>query len=166
MFDLKPLSEEAIPPALDKAVRYRLLNEPMQAESICLDILAIEPDNQEALINLVLALSDQFPQRLQSAFKEATEILPQLTDQYHRSYYEGILAERRANVHLQQGTPGCGHLAHHWFEQAMSQYEKATEIRPSGIDDPILRWNTCVRSIARHPEVKPEPEDSFHPLLE
>jgi len=166
MFDLKTLSKDAIPSALDKAVRYRLLNEPMQAESISLDILAIETDNQKALINLVLALTDQFPQRLQSAFKEATEALPRLTDRYHRTYYDGIIAERRANVHLHRGSPGCGHLAHHWFMQAMSRYEKAAEIRPSGNEDPILRWNTCVRSIKRHPEVKPVPEDSFHPLLE
>ena len=43
MFDLKPLSKDAIPAALAKAERYRLLNEPGEAESICLDVLRIDP---------------------------------------------------------------------------------------------------------------------------
>jgi hypothetical protein len=34
-FDLKPISIASIPRALEKAERYRLLNEPEQAESIC-----------------------------------------------------------------------------------------------------------------------------------
>jgi len=42
MFDLKPLSKNAIPAALAKAERYRLLNEPMQAASICEDVLRVE----------------------------------------------------------------------------------------------------------------------------
>ena len=60
MFELKPLHHEAIPAALEKANRYRLLNEPGAAESIYLDILEIEPENQEALKNIVLAMSDRF----------------------------------------------------------------------------------------------------------
>jgi hypothetical protein len=46
MFDLKPLSKEAIPAAIDKAMRYRLLNEPGEVESICLDVLQTDPHNQ------------------------------------------------------------------------------------------------------------------------
>jgi hypothetical protein len=38
-FKLKVLRTGAIPAALERAERYRLLNEPTQAESICLDIL-------------------------------------------------------------------------------------------------------------------------------
>jgi len=62
VFTLKLLHKEGIPAALDKAERYRLLNEPAEAESICLDVLAIEPDHQQALITLLLALTDQFEQ--------------------------------------------------------------------------------------------------------
>jgi len=50
MAELKRLHKDAIPAALEKAERYRLLNEPGEAESICLDILAVDPDNQRALI--------------------------------------------------------------------------------------------------------------------
>ena len=57
-FDLKSISVESIPEALKKVERYRLLNEPTLAESICLDILAIVPDHQQALISLLLARTD------------------------------------------------------------------------------------------------------------
>ena len=48
MFDLKPLSKDAIESALAKAERHRFLNEPDEAESICLDVLEVDPDNQPA----------------------------------------------------------------------------------------------------------------------
>lgn len=48
VFELKPLSKKAIPRAIEKADRYRLLNEPSDAESICLDVLAVDPENQRA----------------------------------------------------------------------------------------------------------------------
>ena len=60
MFELKSLHKEAVPAALERAKHYRLLNESGAAESICLDILQVEPDNQEALVTLVLAMSDRF----------------------------------------------------------------------------------------------------------
>jgi len=59
-FDLKHISVESIPEALAKVERYRLLNEPSHAESICLDILTIVPAHQQALISLLLARTDQF----------------------------------------------------------------------------------------------------------
>ena len=49
---------------LEKALRYRLLNEPLEAESICLDVLQAEPANQEALVTLVLARTDLFDERI------------------------------------------------------------------------------------------------------
>src|SRR5438094_6904346 len=62
MCALKPISQASITGALAKAQRYRLLNEPNEAESICRDILEVEPDNRQALISLTLALTDQIPQ--------------------------------------------------------------------------------------------------------
>ena len=49
MFELKLLSTGAIPAALAQAERYRLLNEPGEAESICLDVLRVDPEHQDAL---------------------------------------------------------------------------------------------------------------------
>ena len=58
MFELERISKDAIPASLEKAMHYRLLNEPLQSESICLDILEVEPENQQALVTLLLALSE------------------------------------------------------------------------------------------------------------
>ena len=60
MTELKKIHPEAVPHALERVERYRLLNQPRVAESICLDILAVDENNQQALIALLLALTDQF----------------------------------------------------------------------------------------------------------
>lgn len=119
MFELKPLSKEAIPAALEKANCYRFLNEPVEAESICLDILEVDPDNQQALITLVLALTDQFEHDLSQPFSKAVEIHQRLQEDYNRSYCHGIICERRAKAHLDRGGPGSGHIAYDWLHKAM-----------------------------------------------
>src|SRR3954464_14976470 len=96
MFTLKTLSPDCIPAALVKAVRYRLLNEPEQAESICKDILRVEPDNQEALTTLILAQTDRLTSARPVPAETIRELLPRLTGDYQRSYYAGIIAEREA----------------------------------------------------------------------
>src|SRR6476660_5455309 len=106
MSELKPLSREAIPAALEKAERYRLLNEPGEAESICLDVLKAEPENQQALITLLLAVSDRFGKGYGVGDAQVKELLDRLKGAYDRAYYTGILAERRAQARLAQGTPG------------------------------------------------------------
>src|SRR5919205_3139989 len=111
MFELKPLSKDAIEAALAKAERYRLLNEPSAAESICLDILAVEPDNQQARIVLVLALSDQVADA-SGAGARAAQLASELHSEYDRLYYGGLVAERRAKAHLHRG--GMAHRAHQW----------------------------------------------------
>jgi len=166
MIELKRLRPEAIPAALEKAVRYRLLNEPLQAESICLDILAIEPEHENTLITLLLALTDQFRHRLAGAFGEAQGTVARLEDDYKRLYYEGIVYERRADAHRTTGGPGSSSIAYDWYRRAMDTYEKAAEISPEGDDEAILRWNTCARILNRHSELQPAPKDTFVPLLE
>src|ERR1700722_16262182 len=76
MNDFKPISPDAVPLALEKAERYRLLNEPAQAESICLDVLAVDPDNQRALVMLLLALSDQFLTGPADCIRQAEAVVP------------------------------------------------------------------------------------------
>jgi hypothetical protein len=164
VFEPKRLSPEAIPRALEKAERYRLLNEPAQAESICQDILALEPDNQAALVMWLLALTDQFEHGL--AVKEAREILPRLADPYERAYYEGLVCERQAKARLEHGGPGSGFAAYEWLRDAMGWYEKAEELRPPGNDDAMLRWNTCARMLDRNPHLAPSPRESLEPELE
>jgi hypothetical protein len=166
MFELKPLSGEAIPAALDKAHRYRLLHEPVEAESICRDILDVEPDNQDALVTLVLALSDQFEDHLGAASAEAKAVLERIRDEYNRTYHAGILCERRAKAHVKRGGPRAGHIAYEWLREAMEHYERAATLRPAGNDDAILRWNACVRTLRSHPELSPDPQEKVHHWLE
>ncbi|HSB68820.1 MAG TPA: hypothetical protein VLH58_00365 [Candidatus Methylomirabilis sp.] len=158
MLELKSISQESIPRALEKVERYRLLNEPWQAESICLDILQIEPENQQALVMLLLALTDQFGLGSAGLFKRAQEVIPRLHSEYERAYYRGIICERRAEAQLSHGATGSGVIAHHWLREAMGLYEKAGAIRPQGNDDAVLRWNTCARMIMRNPYPVPAEE--------
>lgn len=164
MFELKTLSPEAVPRALAKAERYRLLNEPGEAHSICLDVLAADPDNQEALATMVLTLTDQFGSE-PSAVHDALATIPSLRGDYERAYYTGIIHERRAKALLAQGTPRGGERAYEWLRQAMNSFEHADAIRPSNNDDARLRWNACARLIARNRRLVPEAEEPHAPVL-
>lgn len=161
---LKTLSEASLPLALTKAERYRLLNEPTEAESICRDILAVQPSNQAALVMLILSLSDQIAERHKS-FQDAMTQVPLLESEYDRAYYAGILWERRAKARLADVGPGGTHTIFDWLTKAMRLYEQAEGLREPGHDDPILRWNTCVRYLAAHPEVRPAAEEVPQALM-
>jgi tetratricopeptide (TPR) repeat protein len=165
MFELKRLSREAIPAALEKALRYRLLNEPAEAESICNDVLNIEPENEQALVVLLLALTDRFGKGYSVGILQAQEVLSRLGDPYDRAYYAGIICERRAKARLQQGHPGSGHDAYELLHEAMSWYEQAEKIRPPKNDDALLHWNTCARLIMGN-QLTPRSEDRFELSLE
>jgi hypothetical protein len=156
-FQLRPISPESIPEALAKVERYRLLNEPGLAESICLDILAIVPDHQQALISLLLARTDQFHSNVQA--KAAQEVLVQLKGDYEQAYYAGIIWERLANARIRYGMSENGASAYHMLREAMGHYEKAMNFAPHGNDDAILRWNTCARVIMQNPEIRPAPDE-------
>ena len=164
-FEIKTLSPEAVPRALAKAERYRLLNEPSEAESICLDVLHADPDNQEALVMLLLALTDQFEASAPNAVLEAMNVTERIRDDYDRTYYTGIIWERRAKAQLLRGTPGSGPRAYDWLREAMKWYERAEEIRPPVNDDARLRWNTCARLIMRDGRLVPTVDERTEPLL-
>jgi hypothetical protein len=166
MFQLKTLTKEGIAAALRKVERYRLLNEPWEAESICLDIIETDPTNQDALVQLLLSLTDQFRSARGATRKEAQVLLPRLQSEYHRAYYAGIICERQAAVHLERNATGDGPIAYDWLRQAMEWYERAGALRAPGNDDAILRWNTCARAIMRHPHVRPPVEIEQPVMLE
>lgn len=163
--ELKPISKEAIPAALEKAMRYRLLNEPGQAESICLDVLRVDPANQQALVMLLLAVTDRFGKDYAISETQADEVVSRLADPYERAYFSGIICERKGKATLARGRPWAGFEAHDWFREALSWYEKAEALRPSGNDDAILHWNACARIISRN-HLEPRPKDETEPALE
>jgi len=162
--DLKSLSVEGIPAALERAQRYRLLNEPSQAESICLDILQTDPQNHEATILLLLSLTDQFGENNQYVVR-ARDLLALLSDEYQHEYYSGLICERQARAYMKRNSPSDGHLAYRYFEEAMVHYGKAEAQRMPGNDEALLRWNCCLRTIEAH-RLEPEPLDTFRPFLE
>lgn len=162
MPELKPLSKDAVEAALAKAERYRLLNEPGEAESICLDVLDVDPGNQQARVVLLLALSDQFAEASGSAAR-AQELAASLKNEYERLYYRGLVAERRAKAHLARGGIAIG--AYEWLMDALEAFDRAAEIRPAGNDDAILRWNACVRVLRQHPNLQPAADTREEPLF-
>jgi len=146
MSELKSLHKDAIRAALEKAERYRLLNEPGEAESICLDILHVDSENQQAIITLLLALTDRFEKGYGVSDTQTKELLARMKSEYDRAYYSGIVAKMK----LRQNTPDCRFQAYDLLREAMSWFEKAEPSRPPGHDDAILRWNTCARIITRN----------------
>ena len=141
-YKLKQISAGGIAEAIAKAELYRSLGEPEEAESICRDILSVEPQHQLALRLLGLALTDQFAGG-SDRFRETEEIFQKLADPYERLYYTGLLYERRAKAQLKAGHAPRAVLT--LFEMALRSFAEAERIRPAGNDDAILRWNRCVR---------------------
>lgn len=146
--NLHDIHAESIDLALDRARQYRSLLEPEIAESICLDILNIEPENQLALVVYILALTDQISiSGSQSPFQAIDSAISKLTSEYKQLYYTGIVLERRARFMLSQ--PMSRSFAYDYFIKALECYQLAEQIRPAHNDEAILRWNSCVRSIQR-----------------
>src|SRR5438477_11725529 len=100
MSRIKPITSAGIPAALQKAHRYRLLNDSTAAESICLDVLALDPDNAEAQVTYLLALTDQFATASATILDRARQAVARLPDRYRSAYYNGIVAERWARAIL------------------------------------------------------------------
>ena len=165
MIELKKISAAGVPEALEKAERYRLLNEPRLAESICLDILEIEPANTRAIVILLLAITDEFNSSSPADVNEARQWLSRLSTEYERLYYGGIICERKGKSLLGKNIPDAIYIIYEWLDDAMELYAKAETIRPPGNDDALLRWNTCARLIARY-RLKPRDEKYIEPQLE
>ena len=162
-FELKPISVAAIPKAIKRAEQYRLLNEPEQAESICLDILDAQPGDQHTLTVLILAITDQFGREGSAGVRHAQEYVTKLDDEYQRYYYGGLTVERQARAYLGRGKSRVA--AYEYFRDAMDHYEKAERIRPEDDDSALLRWNACLRTIRRG-QLQPAPPGEREQPLE
>ncbi len=166
MLSLKKLSAEAIPEALEKAKQYRLLNDPWQAESICRDILETDPDNQDTVPTLILAITDQFQANL-NHFREALDLIPHLKAKYQQHYFSGLIHERRAVAALKKTSPRAAYIAYEHLREAMEWYEKADSLdHPDKNEEAVLRYNACVRMITQR-KLRPAPEEQgVQPFLE
>jgi tetratricopeptide (TPR) repeat protein len=144
---LKTISKDGIEEAFNKVELYRYLNEPEEAESICHDVLAIDPDNQMAQRLLGLTITDQFEGQADDRYAEVEKIFQGLKDRYESQYYMGLFQERRAKAQLRAGRPARGLVES--FREAMRYFEEAEKIRPPHNDDAILRWNRCARLLEK-----------------
>jgi tetratricopeptide (TPR) repeat protein len=153
---LKTISKSGIAEAISKVTLYRYLNEPEEAESICHDILAADPENQIAQRMLGLAITDQFGGQVSDRYPEAERIFQQLSDPYEREYYTGLLYERRAKAQMRAGRPVQMLIG--LFKEAMRYFDEAEKIHPPDNDDAVLRWNRCVRLLEKFPQVAREEE--------
>ena len=164
MFQIKHISRESIPAAIEKAERYRLLDQPGLAESICLDIMEADPQHAKAIIILLLAITDQFNISSSGDVNRARQLLPRLQNEYEKIYYAGIISEREGMAILNR-MRGSQFAVYEWLTEAMKFFEKAEAIRPLGNDDAILRWNSCARLVMRH-HLEPINEEYVEPPLE
>lgn len=147
--ELKKISKEGVEQALERAERYRLLNDPEQAESICEDVLVADPGHDRAKRLLLLALTDQFANSTTSSdVKRARELCRGLASAYEQKYYAGLVCEREARAFLAKGLPGS--FAYGSFVQAMAFFDEAEQLRPPDNDEAILRWNSCLRTMRAH----------------
>ena len=149
MADLKKISIDAVPRAVQKAERYRLLNQSWATESICLDILEVDPVNQQVLVMLLLSLTDQFAAEPRELARRARAVRERLTDPYQQFYYDGIIHERLGHAQLAHGAMHAEAMAHQSLQLAMTAFAEAERLRTPGNDDAILRWNTCARALER-----------------
>ncbi|NQZ54398.1 MAG: hypothetical protein HRT93_09130 [Piscirickettsiaceae bacterium] len=151
--NLHDIRISAVAQAIEKAKQYRSLLEPDIAESICLDVLNIDPDNQEVLIIYILALLDQISRsEKQTQIKTIERTIEKLTSQYQRYYYAGLLNERRARHLITQAMSHS--FAYDYFIEALNFYQQAVDKCPEQNDEAILRWNSCIRTIEKE-KLKP-----------
>jgi hypothetical protein len=129
------------------------------------DVLEIDPENQEAMVTLLLAITDRFGNGYEVGVTEAQELLGRLREEYDRAYYAGIICERRAKAQLRHGYPGAGHDAYEFLREAMTWFEKAETLRPPKNDDALLHWNTCARIIMQN-RLTPRTEEKVELELE
>jgi hypothetical protein len=163
---LKAITREGVAAALLKAHRYRVLNDSAAAESICLDVLAVEPANVEAIVMHVLAITDQFDAGRAEDLKRAEVAVSGLKDEYKNAYYSGIICERWAKGVLKRNVPRGEEIAFEFIDRAFGFYRAAEKLRAAGNDEAILRWNACVRLLGANPKVRPRAAENYEPALE
>jgi hypothetical protein len=159
LLELKALPRGQMARALAMAQRCRDVSEPQEAESICLDVLEMEPENQEALVLLLLARTDLLEEGLPGAVERAREPLSKVTAEYDREYYAGIICERQARHLLRARGRHSSFVAWEWFQYAMDHFEAAARLSPERLE-PALRFNACVRLIERNRHCMPRPDEN------
>ncbi|SMN10738.1 hypothetical protein SPBRAN_913 [uncultured Candidatus Thioglobus sp.] len=141
------IHKDSIDTVLDKARQYRSLLEPELAISICLDVFAVDENNQAALVIYILAMTDLHTHtNVKVPTKNITDSIAKLKSEFERTYYTGITLERKARALMKNAMSRS--FAYNLFVEATKLYDAAQQLAPKHCDDSILRYNACVRTIA------------------
>ena len=142
------IDKGSIEDVLERAKQYRSLLQPDMAISICMDIFAVDKNNQEALVIYILALTDQLSQSESKVHqKKITDSIKRLDSQFLQHYYSGIFFERQARSLLKHSMSRS--FAYEAFIEAIAEFEIAEKMAPEHCADPILRYNSCIRTIKK-----------------
>ncbi len=142
------IDKDSIEDVLDRAKQYRSLLQPDMAISICMDIFAVDKNNQEALVIYILALTDQLSQSESKVHqKKITDSIKRLDSKFLQHYYSGIFFERQARSLLKHSMSRS--FAYEAFIEAIVEFEIAEKMAPEHCADPILRYNSCIRTIKK-----------------
>ena len=162
-FDLKPIHQDAVPAALEKAAWYRALHEPLEAESICRDVLAVDPGNQEAIRTLLLALTDQFG-RATRGHREALELAGRFEGEYERKYYAGSCSSGWPRHSTSSRRPA---RATRPTKASFAQWRSMRRPSGSGLTGTTMRscgGTRAPRFLQMHPDVSPAPAMATQPV--
>ena len=142
------IDKDSIEDVLERAKQYRSLLQPDMAISICMDIFAVDKNNQEALVIYILALTDQLSQSESKVHqKKITDSIKRLDSKFLQHYYSGIFFERQARSLLKHSMSRS--FAYAEFIEAIAEFEIAEKKAPEHCADPILRYNSCIRTIKK-----------------
>lgn len=160
ILELKPISTPTLSEAITRADACRLYNDPELAETICLEVFAVQPDNQHNLRTLILVIGDLLvkPGSRVSAHEGLAHVA-RLESAYERAFYSGLLAEREGRAFLLR-THGDAYAS---FRQAMDWYEQADALGEPDNHEARLRYNACVRTLERE-ELEPPQWEQELPL--
>ncbi|MCH2169780.1 hypothetical protein MK489_03265 [Myxococcota bacterium] len=160
--EIKTLGADQISTALALAERCRSGGQAETAESICTDILEVDPDNTRAIELLLWARVDLLGEGRHGGVERAQEALALVKSDFDRRYLEGVICERQARFLIGKRGRHSSRVAYDWFRHAMDAFEEASRIEP-GRPEASLRWNACLRSIERDRHCAPAiDEDEDH----
>ena len=141
-----------------------MLNEPGEAESICLDILETDPENQPALITLLLALTDRFSKGYGVSDTQANHCSRGSRANTSAPTTRGFWPSAGPRRNSRRDTPGPV-ITPTMIVRSDAAVREGRNVRPPGNDDALLRWNTCARMMAKN-KLAARDEDRTEPVLE
>ena len=156
--ELKTLGADQVSSALAAAEQCRAGGEAETAESICTDILEVDPGNARAIELLLWSRVDLLGEGRYGGVERAQEALALVQSDFERHYLEGVICEQQARFLIGKRGRHSSRVAYDWFRHAMDAFEEAARIAPDR-PEASLRWNACLRSIERDRHCAPDLDD-------